>query len=45
MEVAILLITVVGATLYFLFKQIKREGGSIWPYILLLLISLLLNLR
>lgn len=45
MEVAIFLLVFVGAVLYFLFRQIKREGDSIWPYILLLLICLLLNLR
>lgn len=45
MEVAIFLLVFVGAVLYFLFRQIKREGYSIWPIVLLLLIGLLLNMK
>ena len=45
MEVAIFLLVFVGAVYYFLFKQIKREGYSIWPIVLLLLIGLLLNMK
>ncbi len=43
MEVAIFLLVFVGAVLYFLFKQVKREGYPIWPFILLLLLCLLLD--
>lgn len=45
MEVAIFLLIFVGAVYYFLFRQIKREGYSIWPIVLLLLIGLLLNMK
>ena len=43
MEVAIFLLVFVGAVGYFLFKQIKREGGSIWLIILLILVYLLFS--
>lgn len=42
MEVAIFLLVFVGAVGYFLFKQIKKEGGPIWLVVLLILIYLLL---
>lgn len=42
MEVAIFLLTFVVAVYYFLFKQIKQEGGPIWLIVLLIIIELLL---
>ena len=42
MEVAIFLLVFVGTAYYFLFKQIKQEGGPIWLIVLLIVIELLL---